>query len=62
MVSVGVVTTEFTDAAAAQNKTLAFEPALVFVPHPIQDRTTEELHALAENYLEEIIDRLCTMG
>jgi hypothetical protein len=27
----------------------------VFLPHPIQDRTNEELHALADEYLDEML-------
>ena len=30
----------------------------IFVPHPIQDRTDEELHALAERHVEEILAAL----
>ena len=40
---VSVVTTGFTDAVEAQSKALGFEPAVLYVPHPIQNRTAEEL-------------------
>jgi len=53
--SVGVATTEFIDAAAVQSKALGTDPAYVFVPHPIQDRTDEELRALADQHLEKIL-------
>jgi alkanesulfonate monooxygenase SsuD/methylene tetrahydromethanopterin reductase-like flavin-dependent oxidoreductase (luciferase family) len=53
--SVGVATTEFIDAAAVQSKALGTDPAYVFVPHPIQDRTDAELRALADQHLEEIL-------
>jgi hypothetical protein len=36
--TVGVATTEFIEGAAAQAKSLGIDPALVFVPHPVQDR------------------------
>ena len=38
---VSVVTTGFTDAVAAQSQALGFEPAIVYVAHPIQNRTAE---------------------
>jgi hypothetical protein len=31
---------------------------MVFVPHPIQDRTDDELRALADAAFEEIIGRI----
>ena len=56
--TVGIATTEFVQAAAAQAKALGTDPAYVFVPHPIQDRTDEELHALADAYLDEMLEGL----
>ncbi len=53
--SVGIATTEFTDAAALQAKSLGFDPAMVFVAHPIQDRTDAELQALAEQALQQVV-------
>jgi hypothetical protein len=53
-----IATTEFVDAAKAQSKGLGAEPAGIFVPHPIQDRTDEELEALADAALDEIIAAL----
>jgi len=55
---VGVASTEFVQAAAAQSKTLGFDPALVFVPHPIQDRTDQEMQKLAEDALAAILQAL----
>ena len=55
-----VASTEFVQAGAAQARALGFEPAAVFVPHPIQDRTDDEMRALADNALEEIVSRLLT--
>ncbi|MGC1441847.1 MAG: UGSC family (seleno)protein, partial [Burkholderiaceae bacterium] len=52
---VGIATTEFIQSAEAQAKSLGTDPAYVFVPHPIQDRTNEELHALADKYLDEML-------
>jgi hypothetical protein len=53
-----VASTEFIEAAAAQSKALGFEPAAVFVPHPIQDRTDDEMRSLADAACEEILGHL----
>jgi hypothetical protein len=54
-----VASTEFVDAADAQARALGFpEVAAVFVPHPIQDRTDDELAALADNAVEAILAAL----
>jgi alkanesulfonate monooxygenase SsuD/methylene tetrahydromethanopterin reductase-like flavin-dependent oxidoreductase (luciferase family) len=53
-----VASTEFQEAAAAQSRSLGFEPAVVFVPHPIQDRTDDEMRALADAAVEEILAAL----
>ena len=50
-----IASTEFAVAAAAQSQSLGFDPAAVFVAHPIQDRTDEELRALAEGAVDEIV-------
>jgi hypothetical protein len=55
---VTVVTTGFTDAVAAQSVALGFEPAVVYVPHPIQNRTAEELDRLADEALEKALKLL----
>jgi alkanesulfonate monooxygenase SsuD/methylene tetrahydromethanopterin reductase-like flavin-dependent oxidoreductase (luciferase family) len=53
-----VASTEFVDAAAAQASALGTDPARVFVAHPIQDRTDDELRALADGAIDEILRRL----
>ena len=53
-----VASTEFIEAAAAQSAALGFEPAAVFVPHPIQDRTDDEMRAIADAAVEEILAAL----
>ena len=55
---VGVATTEFVQAAASQSQSLGFDPALVFVAHPIQDRSDDELQALADQALDELLRAL----
>jgi len=58
IVAVGVATTEFKVAAAAQSEALGYDPAVVFVQHPIQDRTHEEIRALADSAVEQILASL----
>jgi hypothetical protein len=58
VVSVGVATTEFMVAAAAQSRALGYDAAVVFVPHPIQDRSHEEIRALADAALDRILAAL----
>jgi alkanesulfonate monooxygenase SsuD/methylene tetrahydromethanopterin reductase-like flavin-dependent oxidoreductase (luciferase family) len=56
--SVFVASTEFVEAADAQAKSLGANPAGVFVQHPIQDRTDDEVQALADAALDELLDAL----
>ena len=53
-----VASTEFVSAAAAQGKALGGDPASVFVPHPIQDRSDDEMRALADAAVDEVLARL----
>lgn len=53
-----VATTAFTQAADVQSKALGYEPSMVWVPHPIQDRTDSELQALADKHCDEILGKL----
>ena len=62
VVTVGIAPTEFIDAAAIQNKYLGFEPAVVFVDHPIQDRTQEEIRALADQAFDSIVAAVSAPG
>ncbi len=56
--AVFVASSEFVDAADAQSASLGADPARVFVPHPIQDRTDDELRALADAAVDEIVSHL----
>jgi alkanesulfonate monooxygenase SsuD/methylene tetrahydromethanopterin reductase-like flavin-dependent oxidoreductase (luciferase family) len=58
VVGVVVASSAFTDAAAQQAKSLGADPACVFVPHPIQDRTDEEIRALADAAVDTIVAAL----
>jgi hypothetical protein len=53
--TVGVATVEFRQGAEAQARSLGTDPALVFIPHPVQDRTDDELNRLADEHLEAIL-------
>ena len=55
---ISVVTTEFRGAVEAQSKALGFEPAIVYVPHPIQNRTPEELRKIADDIIEPALRML----
>ena len=53
-----VASSAFVDAAQAQARALGFDAARVFVPHPIQDRTDEEMRAIADAAVDAVVDRL----
>ena len=50
-----LASTEFIDAAAAQARALGANPAVIFVPHPIQDRNDDEMRALADSAIDDIV-------
>lgn len=52
---VSVLTTEFRDAFARQCAAIGYAGAGVFVPHPMQNRTTAELHAFADASVDEVL-------
>ncbi len=53
-----VATVEFVDGAEAQARALGADPAAVWVPHPIQDRTDAEMDAIADAAVEELVAKL----
>ena len=53
-----VATTEFRDAAAAQSRSLGFQPAVVWVDHPVQNRSASELEAMADGAIDSILAML----
>ena len=53
-----IASSEFGDAAEAQGRALGFHPAAVFVAHPIQDRTDDEMRALAEGCIDAVVDAI----
>ena len=50
-----VASDQFAEAAAVQGRALGFEPASVFVRHPIQDRTDEEMWEIADLAVEAVV-------
>jgi hypothetical protein len=56
--TVYVATVEFTDASKRQERALGTNLASVFVEHPIQDRTDEEMLDIAERAFEELLANL----
>jgi hypothetical protein len=57
--SVFVASAEFVQAAEAQSASLGFPTvARVFTPHPIQDRTDDEMRAYADAAFEEILGHI----
>jgi alkanesulfonate monooxygenase SsuD/methylene tetrahydromethanopterin reductase-like flavin-dependent oxidoreductase (luciferase family) len=57
--SVFIASSEFIDAAAAQAEALGFpEVRRIFVPHPIQDATDDEMRAKADAIVDRVIEAL----
>jgi hypothetical protein len=56
--TVFVATVEFTDGADRQANALGVDLARVFVEHPIQDRTDDEMVEIADKAYAEIVAKL----
>jgi len=54
------VTTGFVDGVEAQSDSLGFEPAVVYVPHPIQNRTKEEIETIADEAFAKVMALLAS--
>ena len=50
-----VATTEFTDGAERQAKALGADPAAIYVEHPIQDRTDDEMREIADRAFDAVV-------
>jgi len=50
-----VATEAFRDAAKAQVQQLGFEPAIVWIPHPVQNRTNAELAGIADDCFDQLV-------
>ena len=53
-----IVTTGFVDGVEAQSESLGFDPAVVYVPHPIQNRTKAEIEAIADQAFAKVMAQL----
>ncbi len=53
-----VASNQFIDAAATQTASLGLDTARVFTPHPIQDRTDDEMRAIADETIDALIGAL----
>ena len=58
MAGVFVASDRFSQAADSQGEALGMHPRRVLMPHPIQDRSDEEMQALAEAAFPEILAAL----
>ncbi len=56
--TVFVSTVEFIDGADAQATALGTTPSAVYVEHPIQDRTDDEMRTIADKAVDEIVSRI----
>jgi len=53
-----VATTEFISGANAQAKALGFDHSPVYVEHPIQDRTDDEMKTIGDRAFAEVLGKL----
>ena len=53
-----IATTAFEQAYEAQAKVLGFSPGVVYVPHPIQNRTDDELRVIADDVVDRIVESI----
>lgn len=53
-----VSTVHFASAVVAQAESLGFDAAAVLTRHPIQDRTDDEMSAIADAVFDELVQAL----
>ena len=53
-----VASTEFREAVIQGSRGLGFDPAVVYVQHPVQDRSDREMVDLAELAFPELLSNL----
>ena len=56
--AVFVASAVFEEAADTQGEAIGFHPSRVYVEHPIQDRTDEEMKVIAANAVDKLIAAL----
>ena len=62
MPGVFVATIEFIEGAEAQASALGADPAVVYVEHPIQDRTDAEMLEIADRAFDRVKAGLIATG
>ncbi len=62
LTGVSVLTEEFRNAFESQKSAIGLDAASVYVPHPMQNRTTEELHSFADAFFDKILGEICRAG
>jgi len=55
LAGVVVASEQFAEAAEEQARALGLDVARVFTPHPIQDRTDQEMQDLADGAVEALV-------
>ncbi|MFT5195843.1 MAG: hypothetical protein ACI9EW_001597 [Cellvibrionaceae bacterium] len=58
VVGMFVASSEFVTATKAQAEALGYDPAVVFVQHPIQDRSDDEMKEIADNAFEDVLNAI----
>lgn len=60
LAGVSVLTEEFHQAFEQQKSAIGLDAAAIYVPHPMQNKTTAELHAFAEQSVDRILSAICS--
>jgi hypothetical protein len=55
VVALFLASTAFAEAARMQGEALGFPAPFVLVPHPVQDRTDDELRATADQVYPDVV-------
>ena len=53
-----VASAVFVDAATTQGDAIGFQPERLFVEHPIQDRTDDEMAEIADKAIDALVAKL----
>ena len=56
--SLFITSSQFVQAAQVQSEALGMTPIALFVEHPIQDRTDEEMREIARGIMPAILENL----
>ena len=54
-----MLTEEFMEAFETQRRAIGFNGAVIFVPHPMQNRSRAELESFADKFCDEILQQIC---